>query len=77
MSEKFGKLPFADLLAPAIDIAERGYAVPVIVQQKWQLAHAVKDLVSQPGFADVFLPRAASPRSASCCACPARPKPCG
>ncbi len=25
MSERFGKLPFADLLAPAIDIAERGY----------------------------------------------------
>src|SRR5512134_3794625 len=34
LSEKFGKLPFADLLAPAIDIAERGYAVPVIVQLK-------------------------------------------
>ena len=51
MSEKFGKLPFADLLAPAIDIAERGYAVPVIVQHKWRLAHTVKELVSQPGFA--------------------------
>jgi gamma-glutamyltranspeptidase/glutathione hydrolase len=61
MSEKFGKLPFADLLAPAIDIAERGYAVPVIVQLKWQLAHAVKELVSQPGFADVFLPKGRIP----------------
>ena len=27
LSERFGKLPFADLLAPAIEIAERGYAV--------------------------------------------------
>ena len=35
LSERFGKLPFADLLAPAIEIAERGYAVPVVVQQKW------------------------------------------
>ena len=35
LSERFGKLPFADLLAPAIDIAERGYAVPPIVQGKW------------------------------------------
>jgi gamma-glutamyltranspeptidase/glutathione hydrolase len=61
MSEKFGKLPFADLLAPAIDIAERGYAVPVIVQLKWRLAHAVKELVSQPGFADVFLPKGRIP----------------
>ena len=27
LSERFGKLPFADLLEPAIEIAERGYAV--------------------------------------------------
>ncbi|MDQ6684037.1 MAG: gamma-glutamyltransferase, partial [Pseudomonadota bacterium] len=38
LSERFGKLPFADLLAPAIEVAERGYAVPVIVQQKWAAA---------------------------------------
>ncbi len=61
LSEKFGKLPFADLLAPAIDIAERGYAVPVIVQHKWQLAFTVKELISQPGFADVFLPKGRIP----------------
>jgi gamma-glutamyltranspeptidase / glutathione hydrolase len=61
MSEKFGKLPFADLLAPAIDIAERGYAVPVIVRHKWQLAHTVKDLISQPGFASTFLPKGRIP----------------
>ena len=29
LSERFGKLPFADLMAPAIDIAERGYLVPL------------------------------------------------
>ena len=29
--ERFGKLPFADLLEPAIEIAERGYAVPIVV----------------------------------------------
>jgi gamma-glutamyltranspeptidase/glutathione hydrolase len=61
LSERYGKLPFADLLAPAIDIAERGYAVPVVVQGKWTLAAGVKDLVSQPGFADVFLPRGRAP----------------
>src|SRR3954462_8306961 len=38
LSDRFGKLPFADLLEPAIDIAERGYMVPVIIQQKWLLA---------------------------------------
>ncbi|HEX6720329.1 MAG TPA: gamma-glutamyltransferase family protein, partial [Burkholderiaceae bacterium] len=61
LSDKFGKLPFADLLAPAIDIAERGYAVPVIVRHKWELANTVKDLVSQPGFAEVFLPKGRIP----------------
>ena len=31
MSERFGKLPFADLMEPAIEIAERGYLRPVVV----------------------------------------------
>ena len=31
LSARFGRLPFADLMAPAIDIAERGYPVPVVV----------------------------------------------
>jgi len=61
MSERFGKLPFADLMAPAIEIAERGYAVPVIVQSKWAMAAAVSDLTSQPGFAEAFLPRGGAP----------------
>ncbi|HEY2189394.1 MAG TPA: gamma-glutamyltransferase, partial [Caldimonas sp.] len=59
LSERFGKLPFADLLAPAIDVAERGYAVPIIVQQKW--AAAAPLLGSQPGWADAFLPHGRPP----------------
>ena len=59
MSERFGKLPFADLLAPAIGIAERGYAVPVVVQQKW--AAAVPLLADQPGFAAAFMPHGRAP----------------
>ena len=61
MSERFGKLPFADLMAPAIEVAERGYAVPVIVQQKWHLASQVADIASQPGFAQLFLPKGRAP----------------
>jgi gamma-glutamyltranspeptidase/glutathione hydrolase len=61
LSERFGKLPFGDLLAPAIEIAERGYAVSVIVQEKWVAAARVPELVSQPGFRDVFLPRGRAP----------------
>jgi gamma-glutamyltranspeptidase/glutathione hydrolase len=61
LSERFGKLPFADLLQPAIDIAERGYLAPVVVHQKWAAAARVADLVRQPGFAETFLPRGRAP----------------
>jgi gamma-glutamyltranspeptidase/glutathione hydrolase len=60
MSERFGALPFADLLAPAIEIAERGYAVPLVVQQKW--AAAAPLLEALPGFAEAFLPHGRAPR---------------
>ncbi len=59
---RFGKLPFADLLAPAIAVAERGYAVPVIVQQKWRNAASLPEITSQPGFADAFLPHGRAPQ---------------
>jgi gamma-glutamyltranspeptidase/glutathione hydrolase len=62
LSDRFGRLPFADLLAPAIEIAERGYVVPVVVAEKWQLAAQVQALVSQPGFAQTFLPHGRAPR---------------
>ena len=41
---RFGSLPFGDLMAPAIDAAERGYAVPPIVQGKWANAAALPEL---------------------------------
>ena len=59
LHRRFGKLPFADLLAPATGIAERGYAVPIVVQQKW--AAAVPLLRNQPGFADTFMPNGRAP----------------
>jgi len=60
LSRRFGKLSFGDLLTPAIEIAERGYAVPVVVQEKW--AAAVPDLKDLPGFAEVFLAQGRAPR---------------
>lgn len=59
LHRRFGKLPFADLLAPATGIAERGYAVPIVVQQKW--AAAVPLLRNEPGFADTFMPNGRAP----------------
>src|SRR4051812_2683339 len=60
LSERFGKLPFADLLEPAADIAERGYLLPVVVQGKWEAARP--ELAQMPGFAQAFLPNGRAPR---------------
>jgi gamma-glutamyltranspeptidase/glutathione hydrolase len=56
---KLGKLPFEDVLAPAIEYAERGFAVSPNVQDKW--ARAVPLLEDQPGFAEHFMPRGRAP----------------
>jgi gamma-glutamyltranspeptidase/glutathione hydrolase len=59
LSERFGKLPFADLFEPAIELAERGHAIAPIVAHKW---HAqVPILESQPGFAEAFMPYGRAP----------------
>ncbi len=59
LSKRFGKLPFADLMEPAIELAERGHGVGVIVSDKW--ARQVPLLKDQPGFAEAFMPRGRSP----------------
>ena len=57
---RFGRLPFADCLAPAIELAEAGHGVARIVQQKW--AAQVDELRSQPGFAQAFMPHGRAPK---------------
>ncbi len=59
LSERFGKLPFEDLMQPAIEVAERGFLLSVVVQEKW--AAPVDELKDQPGFAQAFLPRGRAP----------------
>ncbi len=56
---KFGKRTFADVLAPAIEYAEGGFAVSPTVQDKW--VRATPLLRTLPGFADHFLPRGRAP----------------
>src|SRR5436189_156238 len=58
-SQRYGKLPFADLFASAIGYAREGYAVSPVVADKW--AKAVPILGSVPGFAEHFLPRGRAP----------------
>jgi gamma-glutamyltranspeptidase / glutathione hydrolase len=36
LSDRFGRLPLADVLAPAIQIADRGFPVPEIIAAEWQ-----------------------------------------
>jgi gamma-glutamyltranspeptidase/glutathione hydrolase len=59
MSRRFGKLDFEELLEPAIEVAERGYLLPVVVQQKW--AAAIPELHALPGFAQNFMPWGRAP----------------
>ena len=59
LSKRYGKLPFADLFAPAIGYARDGFAVSPVVADKW--AKAVPILGSVPGFAEHFLPRGRAP----------------
>lgn len=61
LSERFGRLPFADLMEPAARIAERGYLAPIVVQQKWAAAAGVEAIARQPGFSDFFLPHGRAP----------------
>jgi gamma-glutamyltranspeptidase / glutathione hydrolase len=61
LSERFGRLPFADLMEPAAKIAERGYLAPIVVRQKWAAAAKVEAITRQPGFSEFFLPRGRAP----------------
>jgi len=56
---RLGRLPFAEVLAPAIDYAERGFAISSVVAEKWQLAAPL--LAELPGYAEHFLPRGRAP----------------
>jgi gamma-glutamyltranspeptidase/glutathione hydrolase len=60
LHQRFGTLPLADILEPASEIAERGYAVSPIVAQKWEAA--VPELRTQPGFAATFMPAGRAPK---------------
>lgn len=53
LSERFGRLPFADLFAPAIAYARHGFPVASKIARQWQMGAAI--LRDQPGFAEHFL----------------------
>jgi gamma-glutamyltranspeptidase/glutathione hydrolase len=53
LSERFGKLPFAELFVPAIEYAERGFLVSPTVARQWQKQGPT--MMDQPGFAAAFM----------------------
>src|SRR5947207_11856091 len=60
LSERFGKLPFADLFEPAIRYASDGYLVSPTVHRQWQAQ--VETLIVQPGYREAFAPNGRAPR---------------
>jgi gamma-glutamyltranspeptidase/glutathione hydrolase len=59
LSQRYGKLPFADLFEPAVRYARDGYLVSPVVAAKW--AQAVTVMPKDLGFAEHFLPRGRAP----------------
>ncbi|RPI46233.1 MAG: gamma-glutamyltransferase [Betaproteobacteria bacterium] len=59
LSEKFGKLPFADLAEPAIKYAADGYLVSPTIARLW--AKQAPELENQPGFREAFMPKGRAP----------------
>jgi gamma-glutamyltranspeptidase/glutathione hydrolase len=59
LHERFGRLPMAGLLAPAIHYAEEGFPVSPVIAGYW--ADDVALLKDYPGFAAVFMPNGQAP----------------
>jgi gamma-glutamyltranspeptidase/glutathione hydrolase len=61
LSARFGRLPFAELFAPAIGYAESGFLLSPTVARQWQTQ--APQLMDQPGFAPAFLPGGRAPQA--------------
>ena len=65
---RFGRLPFAELFAPAIHYAERGFFVAPVTAQSWRRAPQL--FAAFPEFAEAFLPGGQAPLAGQRFACP-------
>ena len=50
LSKKFGKLPFSQLLEPAIEYAEKGFAVSPVISRLWKAAFTLYRSQNNPVF---------------------------
>jgi gamma-glutamyltranspeptidase/glutathione hydrolase len=66
LHQRFGRLPLAEILVPAISYAETGYGVSPIVAQNWRYAAQRFLLQTDPalqGWAKTFAPKGRSPQA--------------
>jgi gamma-glutamyltranspeptidase/glutathione hydrolase len=68
LSEKFGRLPFADLFAPAIDYAHKGFVVSPLTAARWSVAPELYR--EYPDFGRTFLPAGRAPLAGELFCCP-------
>ena len=68
LSDKFGKLPFADLFEPALRLARDGFLVSPTVHRQWQAQ--VDELLPYPGFREAFAPQGRAPLPGERFTCP-------
>jgi gamma-glutamyltranspeptidase/glutathione hydrolase len=61
VSERFGKLPFADLFEPAIRYARDGFMVSPVISRLWN--EQGPTLAQVPGYAEAFLPQGRAPQT--------------
>ena len=61
LSQRFGKLPFAQVAQPAIDYARNGFPVSPTIAKLWELGF--KKLGEQPGFTECFAPGGEVPKA--------------
>lgn len=64
--ERWGKLPFEQLFAPAIRYAEQGFPVSPVTAQAWQQAEPIYLPLTEPEFApfqSVFFPKGRAPKA--------------
>jgi gamma-glutamyltranspeptidase/glutathione hydrolase len=59
LHKRFGKLPLAEVLAPAIRAAREGFAVTEVIARGW--AVGAEHLRELPGFAETYLPDGRAP----------------
>ena len=57
--ERYGRLPMAEVLEPAVDYAREGFAVTEVIANGWR--GGARNRKQYPGFADVYMPGGKTP----------------